>query len=78
MKTFLHYTKERELDENRLAGALGSLVNIGAKINTGAEWFKQNVAGRFKAGAGPGGVAGAFGAAASGLSDRAKVQEKED
>lgn len=80
MKTFLHYTKERELDEGimgRISGALGSLVNIGDKINKGAAWFRGNVAPGFRAGAGPGGVAGAFGAAASGLSDRAKVKEKE-
>jgi hypothetical protein len=79
MKTFLHYTKERELDESsRIAGALGSLVRIGDKINTGAGWFKQNIAPAFQAGAKPGSLLGAGGTIVSGLSGAAeKEREKQ-
>ena len=68
MKTFLHYTKERELDEGvigRIGGALGSLTRGASKVAKGAEWFKSNVAPGFEQGAKPGSTLGAVGSVAS-------------
>ena len=54
MKTFLHYTKERELDENRLAGALGTATRGFAKFGDFASKFRDTVAPMFAQGAKPG------------------------
>ena len=71
MKTFLHYSKERELDEG-VFGALGSLTRIASKVARGAEWFKSNVAPAFQAGAKPGSTLSAGGNVASAITSAAE------
>jgi hypothetical protein len=72
MKTFLHYTKERELDEWSIPGALGSLTRVGSNINKGANWFKSKVAPAFAAGAKPGSTLSAVGDVASDITSAAE------
>ena len=70
MKTFLHYTKERELDEGvmgRISGAVGTATRGLAKVGDFAAGFRNTVAPAFAQGAKPGsflkGVTDASGAA---------------
>lgn len=71
MKTFLHFSKERELDES-IFGALGSATRFVSKVAKGAEWFRSNVAPAFQAGAKPGSTLSAFGNVASAITSAAE------
>ena len=80
MKTFLHYTKERELDEgvmDRIGGALGYLTRGTSYLRKGAEWFKSNVAPGFEQGAKPGSTLGAVGNVASFAVGKAEEKQSE-
>jgi hypothetical protein len=75
MKTFLHYTKERELDEGVLStigGVAGSLTRGVSTVAKGADWFRSNIAPAFQQGAKPGSTLMAVGAAASGATSAAE------
>lgn len=49
MKTFLHYTKERELDES-ITGSLGTLTRVISNVGQGANTFKKNISPSFNKG----------------------------
>ena len=81
MKTFLHYTKERELDEGimgKIGGILGSATRTASKVAKGAEWFKSNVAPAFQQGAKPGSTLSAAGNVASGITSAAEESREKD
>ena len=75
MKTFLHYTKERELDEGVLStigGVAGSLTRGVSKVAKGADWFRSNIAPAFQQGAKNGSFLRAVGGVASDITSAAE------
>lgn len=80
MKTFLHYTKERELDEGvfgALGGALGTATRGLAKVGDFAAGFRDTVAPAFAQGAKPGSTLTGITAAAQAIRGRAE-RKRED
>jgi len=81
MKTFLHYTKERELDEGvfgALGGALGTATRGLAKVGDFAAGFRDTVAPAFAQGAKPGSTLTGITGAAQAIRGHAEKKREEE
>ena len=75
MKTFLHYTKERELDEgvlSRMGGVAGILTRTASNVNTGAAYVRNRISPAVAQGAKDGSFLGAVGGVASDITSAAE------